>query len=123
MMSKSHHTFGSRLRATRVAQGISLRRFAELSGISPTYLSQVEQDNVRTPPTAERIEKMAGLLGANVDEWVTLAGRVSKESEAILNSHPEMPALLRAAKGLTGAQLKQLTKEAERKKRAQRKRE
>ena len=59
---------------------------------------------------------MATLLGADVDEWVTLAGRVSKESEEILQSNPELPALLRAVKGLTADQIKQLAEEAERKK-------
>lgn len=116
IMAKSHQTFGDLLRATRVAKGFSLRKFAELAVMSPTYLSQVEQGNLKTPPTAERVEKMAKLLGAEVDEWVTLAGRVSKESEEILQSNPELPALLRAVKGLTSEQIKQLAEEAERKK-------
>lgn len=115
-MAKSQQTFGDLLRATRVAKGFSLRKFAELAEMSPTYLSQVEQGNLKTPPTAERVEKMAKLLGAEVDEWVTLAGRVSKESEEILQSNPELPALLRAVKGLTPEQIKQLAEEAERKK-------
>lgn len=116
-MAKSHHTFGDLLRATRVAKGFSLRKFAEMAEMSPTYLSQVEQGKIERPPTADRVEKMAELLGQNVDEWVALAGRVSKEMEEILHSNPEgMPALLRAAKGLTAEQLKQLAEEAERKK-------
>jgi transcriptional regulator with XRE-family HTH domain len=75
-MAKSHHTFGDLLRATRVAKGYSLRKFAELADMSPTYLSQVEQGKVERPPTADRVETMAKLLGQNVDEWIALAGRV-----------------------------------------------
>jgi transcriptional regulator with XRE-family HTH domain len=115
-MATSKNTFGDQLRTTRVDKGYSLRKFAQLIDVSPTYLSQVEQGNVKTPPTADRVEKMAKLLGADVDEWVTLAGRVSKESEEILQSNPELPALLRAVKGLTPEQIKQLAEEAERKK-------
>ena len=116
-MAKSHHTFGDLLRATRVAKGYSLRKFAQMADMSPTYLSQVEQGKIERPPTADRVQKMAELLGQNVDEWIALAGRVSKEMEQILHSNPEgMPALLRAAKGLTAEQLRQLAEEAERKK-------
>jgi len=44
-MSKKRQTFGQVLREARLAKGITLRKFAEMVGISPTYLSQVEQDN------------------------------------------------------------------------------
>jgi transcriptional regulator with XRE-family HTH domain len=50
------------LREMRLAKNVSLRKFAEKVGVSPTYLSQVEQDNV-DPPTAERVQKMAEILG------------------------------------------------------------
>ena len=116
-MATSNNAFGDLLRATRVAKGYSLRKFAQLASVSPTYLSQVEQGKMERPPTADRVSKMAELLGASPDEWIALAGRVSKEMEAIIHSQPEgMPALLRAAKGLTPEQLRQLAEEAERKK-------
>ena len=46
--------FGHVLRAKRLAKKLGLRKFAELVGVSPTYVSQVEQCNVM-PPTADRI--------------------------------------------------------------------
>lgn len=52
-MSKRRQTFGQILREARLAKGITLRKFAEMVGISPTYLSQVELGNV-DPPTARR---------------------------------------------------------------------
>lgn len=67
--------FGQLLREKRIEKGYSLRKFAGLVGVSPTYLSQVEQMNV-DPPTADRVKKMAEILGENVDEWTALAGRV-----------------------------------------------
>ena len=49
-MADPRKTFGDLLRATRVAKGYSLRKFAEMSDMSPTYLSQVEQGKVERPP-------------------------------------------------------------------------
>lgn len=107
-MANSQKSFGQVLRDTRIARKISLRKFAEMVGISPTYLSQVEQDNV-DPPTAERVQRMAELLGENPDEWIGLAGRVPEDLPGIIQRQPtEMPELLREASGLTTDQLRQL---------------
>ena len=73
---KPDKTFGQLLREKRVAKGFSLRKFATLVDVSPTYISQVEQDNI-DPPTADRVKRMAELLGENVDEWTALAGRIA----------------------------------------------
>jgi len=105
--------FGTFIRERRTAKGYSLRRFAELVGISPTYLSHVEQDKVDSPPTVDRIKKMAELLGESADELSAMAGRVPEDLPKIIQSQPEaMPALLRAANGLTPEQLKRLQDQA-----------
>lgn len=105
-------TFGQLLRDKRTEKGISLRKFASLVGVSPTYLSQVEQDNV-DPPTADRVKRMAELLGENVDEWTALAGRLTEDLPEIIQRQPtEMPELLREANGLTAEQLRQLIDDA-----------
>ena len=111
---KSGKTFGQLLREKRMEKGFSLRKFAGLVGISPTYLSQVEQDNV-DPPTADRVKKMAELLGENVDEWTALAGRLTEDLPDIIHEEPTLvPDLLRAMRGMTADQLKRLREEAER---------
>jgi transcriptional regulator with XRE-family HTH domain len=108
MTRKQLHTFGQLLRERRLEKKFSLRKFAELVGVSPTYLSQVEQDNVM-PPTADRVKRMAELLGENPDEWTALAGRVPEDLPEIIQRQPtEMPELLREANGLTTDQLRQL---------------
>jgi transcriptional regulator with XRE-family HTH domain len=107
-MSKKKMTFGQVLRETRLAKGFTLRKFAEEVGLSPTYISQVEQDNV-DPPTAERVKTMAELLGANSDEWILLAGRMPEDLPGIMQKQPTaMPELLREASGLTPQQLQDL---------------
>jgi transcriptional regulator with XRE-family HTH domain len=107
-MSQIQLPFGQLLRAKRLETKIGLRKFAELVGVSPTYLSQVEQCNV-VPPTADRVKRMAELLGSNPDEWITLAGRLPPDlTEIILQQPTEFPDLLREASGLTADQTRQL---------------
>jgi transcriptional regulator with XRE-family HTH domain len=106
--------FGQMLRQKRIEKGFSLRKFAEKVGVSPTYLSQVEQGNV-DPPTAERVRRMAELLDENPDEWIALAGRIPEDLPGIIQKRStEMPELLREASGLTAEQLRQLTEQARR---------
>lgn len=107
-MTKTKKTFGEIIREKRLAKKYSLRRFADLVGVSPTYMSQVEQGNV-DPPTAERVKRMAELLEENPDELIALAGRVPQDLPEIIQSEPtEMPELLREARGLTAEQLRKL---------------
>ncbi len=108
-MSKNRRTFGQFLREKRLAKGFSLRKFAKLVDVSPTYLSQVEQENV-DPPTAERVQRMAELLGENADELIALAGRVPDDLPEIIQRRPTaIPELLREANGLSAEELRELT--------------
>lgn len=111
-MSGKQKPFGDVLREKRMAKGISLRKFADQVGVSPTYLSQVEQNNM-DPPTAERVRKMAEILSENADELIALAGRVPEDLPKIIQKQPtQMPELLREASGLTAEQLRQLVEKA-----------
>jgi transcriptional regulator with XRE-family HTH domain len=107
MAKKRVQSFGERLRDARVAKGYSLRKFAKEADVSPTYLSQVEQDKV-APPTADRIKRIAELLGENVDEWMAYADRLDVELPDIIHSDPAVPDLLRAVQGMTPEQIKRL---------------
>lgn len=114
VMGGRQKRFGKLLREKRKAKGFSLRKFAEMVGVSPTYLSQVEQGNI-DPPTAERVKKMAELLGENADEFVGLAGRVPEDVPDLIQKRPtQMPELLRVASVLTAKQIAELTQQARR---------
>ncbi len=113
-MNRNRSTFGPSLREKRLAKGFSLRKFAKLVDVSPTYLSQVEQSNV-LPPTADRVKRMAELLGENADELIALAGRTPEDLPKIIQSRPAaFPELLREASGLSAEQLSELTDHARR---------
>lgn len=104
------------IRRRRLEKKLSLRKFADMVGVSPTYLSQIEQGKVERPPTAERIRVMAELLDENADQWIALAGRLPDDLTEIIKNEPEMmPALLRAARNLSPEQLRRFTEDMEKK--------
>lgn len=106
--------FGELVRQKRLAKGLSLRRFAQLVGVSPTYVSQVEQGNF-DPPTAERAERMAVILGESADALIALAGRMPHDLSGIICERPlELAAFLRESSGLTREQLQSLVEQARR---------
>lgn len=112
MAEKGRKPFGQVLRERRIDCGFTLRKFADLVGVSPTYLSQVEQGNI-DPPTAERMRAIAKLLGEHADEWIALAGRVPEDLPEIIKKQPmHIPELLREANGLTPEQLQKLLQQA-----------
>lgn len=71
------HTFGSYIKEKRMAQNISLRKFADLIGISPVYLCNMEKD--RNPaPKDEVIEKLVKHLLLNEADTIQLYDLAAK---------------------------------------------
>lgn len=58
---KIKYTFGTFIKEKRKERGISLRRFAEEVGISPVYLSNLENDRM-TAPKDEVVSTIARLM-------------------------------------------------------------
>jgi transcriptional regulator with XRE-family HTH domain len=114
MATKTKKRFGKFVRDRRTVKGLSLRKFAALVGVSPTYLSQVEQGNC-DPPTAERVRRMAEILDENADELTALAGRVPDDLPRIFQKQPaHLAAFIREVSELTADQLQVLTEEVRR---------
>lgn len=82
-------TFGDRLRELRLEaeQYHSLRDFAKKVKLSPTYLSQMENNNV-PPPSEEVIEKLAKALNADKYELFSLAGKIPPEFIETFQKNP-----------------------------------
>jgi transcriptional regulator with XRE-family HTH domain len=97
MSNATAEVFGKRLRELRIGKNITLRKFAQDVGISPTYLSKVERGDF-SPPTEDRIKDFAKALGENPDELLAIAGRISSDLTNIIMQHPsEVADLLRTA--------------------------
>ena len=68
-------TFGYELRRLRLERGVSLRSFAGQVGVSPGFVSRVENGQ-GTPPSAETIVKMARVLSVDAFHLTFLAGKL-----------------------------------------------
>ena len=111
--------FGKRIRELREAKlrtdpRFTLRQFAKMVDVSPTFLSKMERGEF-DPPRPEKIKKMAELLEVDADELLALAGRVDPELNEIIREQPSvLPDLLRAVRGMSDEQLRKLARQAER---------
>lgn len=109
-------TFGARVRRLRQAKKVSdpafsLRRFAQAVDLSATFLSRAENDE-GPPPGAEKVKRMAELLGEDPDELLALAGKVDPDLPEIIRRRPRaMADLLRTARdqGLTEEEIRGVT--------------
>ena len=105
-------TFGTRLRELRLEQDITLRDFARRLGVTPTYISQIEQEYCK-PPKSNVVEKMATILGQDTDQFLTLAGRLPEDLCEVIRTHPaSMVTFLRSAARLTETQIAEFARQA-----------
>jgi transcriptional regulator with XRE-family HTH domain len=105
--------FGATIRALREKKGLSLRKFAEAVGISPTYTSKVERDEF-PPPGEETIKKMAEILKQDADELLALAGKAASDISDIAQKRPHiLPTFFRKASKLSDENLQKLMKQME----------
>lgn len=102
--------FGAQIRNLRTKKGISLRDFADMVKIDFTYLSKIENGKV-DPPSEEKIRTMASLLGAEAEELLSLAGKISSDQiRKAVESNPDVGVLLRKlqSRNLTNDQVKRM---------------
>lgn len=100
-MSNEDSSFGATVRRLREERKIGLRKFAQIVGMSPTYLSKVERDEFK-PPTEEKVRAIAEALGQDPDELLALGGRVASDLAGIIQRNPrQMADFLRMANGMS----------------------
>lgn len=93
-------TFGSFLRHVReellasAGDGaFSLSEVARKAGITPTYLSKIEREEV-PPPADKHIIALAAQLGQDPDVLLAMAGQVSDRLKGIICKRPKLFARL-----------------------------
>ena len=116
-MSNDHSSFGATVRRLREEKKIGLRKFAQMVGMSPTYLSKVERDQFN-PPSEEKIKAIAAALGEDANGLLALAGRVSSDLADIvqrqIQRHPREAAdFLRSVNGLSAKDMQRLAEQAQ----------
>ena len=115
-MPHQEQEFGATIRELREKRRIGLRQFAKMIGVSATYLSKIERDDL-PPPAEDRVKEIARRFDQDPDELLALAGKVASDLKGIIRSHPrEMASFLRTASGLSGQELERLREQVERNK-------
>lgn len=107
-------TFGARLRAARVAAGLSQSQLARLCGIPKPRLSRYENDHIR--PSLMSLERLAGAVGVGPDTLLSarrapLDAFVDEVRAAGLTFSSEADAR-RVARELVGRKREAIAKEA-----------
>lgn len=92
-MANTDKSLGTVIRDARVKSGRSLREFAKLLGITPSYQSDIEND--RRVPAEDVLKKTAELLGLNFEELMALAGRIGEDAQRYLRRQPAAGVLFR----------------------------
>jgi transcriptional regulator with XRE-family HTH domain len=89
----------------------SLRRVAASIGVEPSYLSKIERGE-QPPPSEETIQALARELDEDPDVLLALAGKVSKELQAIIRKRPKLFAqLIRQLKNMPDHAVLRLVRE------------
>jgi transcriptional regulator with XRE-family HTH domain len=80
---KINHTFGTFIKEKRKERGISLRRFAEEVGISPVYLSNLENDRMNAPKD-DVVSNIARLLKLTEADTAILYDLAAKAKNSVV---------------------------------------
>ena len=106
MMEARATTFGDYIAAKRKEKDISLRRMADLVGLSAPYWSDIEK-NRKNPPSLEKLAAIAKILGLSETEnreMLDLAGdkrdTVAPDIPAYIRENDYVAAALRTARDL-----------------------
>lgn len=86
-------SLGDEIRRARVLAGHGLRELARTLDITPSYLSDIEND--RRVPSEEVLHALASALNLDFDRLMGLAGRFGDEAERLLKRSPETGLLFR----------------------------
>lgn len=86
-------TLGRRIRDRRIELGMSLRELARRREITPSYLSDIEND--RRTPAEDLLRAIGKELELAFDELMGLAGRLDQQSEQYLRRQPSAATLFR----------------------------
>ena len=89
-MNETYKNFGEFVIAKRTEQNISLRKLAELMGLSAPFWSDIEKGR-KNPPKLEKLELLAQHLHLTDDDRATLLDLAGKERDSVA---PDIPAYI-----------------------------
>ena len=82
-------TFGDFLKDLRIRKGLKLREVEESTGVSNSYLSQVETGK-RNPPHPDILKKLAKVYEVSVKELMEKAGYLEEQEQQSVSEQEEV---------------------------------
>lgn len=106
-------TLGDVVREGRAAKGIKLRELARRLDVTPSYVSDIE--NNRRVPSEEVLARIATELDLDYGDLVARAGRLGSDAERYMRQTPVATTLFRriSEERLTEDELRQLMERVE----------
>ncbi len=106
-------TLGEIIRSARETKTeLSLRSLARKLEITPSYLSDIEND--RRIPAQEVIQAISKELKLDFDELMGRAGRIHDDTERYMKRNPVIGVLFRKISNLSDEKVQQLLKQVDR---------
>ena len=114
MGSNQNSTLGELVRHRRMAKDLSLRELARRLDRAPSYLNDIEHN--RRIPSEAVLRQICEVLELDVDEMLSVAGRLGEDAEHYLKRNPTAGVLFRRVSqgGLGEQELKELITEVDR---------
>jgi transcriptional regulator with XRE-family HTH domain len=106
-------TLGDTIRMRRVALSLGLRALAADLGVSPSYVSDIEND--RRVPSEEVLKAIGTRLALDYDKLMALAGRFGEEADRYMRRTPAAGALFRrlSERGYSDEQVRKILHQIE----------
>ena len=109
-MDTMYQNFGDFLQKKRTEKEITLRKMAEMIGITAPYLTDIEKDR-RNPPEMEKLETIARILNLSDEEKAIMFDLAGKKRNSVAPDLPEyimerdyVSAALRTARDLDASE-------------------
>ena len=84
--------FGLKIRATRIARGMTQQELARRMNVSVSYISKVENGRLHFGdyPSEKFIHRLAAELGTDEDDLLMLADKIPIGLRKIIREHPSL---------------------------------
>jgi len=93
--------FGLAIKTLRKERRITQRDLAEKAGVDFTYISKMENDQLKNSPSVETIIKIADILATDADNLILLAKKVPETIRETIVDDDLAVALLRKMPSMT----------------------
>lgn len=106
-------TLGDRIRKRRVELTLGLRALAADLGVSPSYVSDIEND--RRVPSEDVLKAISARLSLDYDELMALAGRFGEDADRYMRRTPAAGALFRrlSERGFSDERVRKILRQIE----------